>query len=37
MTRRLHASASMAACGLALTLTLSGCLVGPDYHRPTIV
>ncbi len=37
MTRRLHASASMAACGLALTLTLSGCLVGPDYHRPQAV
>jgi NodT family efflux transporter outer membrane factor (OMF) lipoprotein len=37
MIRRLRASAGRMACGLALTLTLSGCLVGPDYHRPEAV
>lgn len=33
MTRRRLARTGMVACGLAL----SGCLVGPDYHRPTAV
>lgn len=35
MTRRRLARTGAVACGLALAL--SGCLVGPDYHRPTAV
>lgn len=35
MTRRRLARTGVVACGLALVL--SGCLVGPDYHRPTAV
>ena len=37
MNRRLRAPTGMAACSLALTLTLSACLVGPNYHQPQAV
>ena len=36
MTRRRNPMPTTAATGLMLSSMLSGCMVGPNYHRPTV-